>query len=131
VLALFLCREGDSAAKQQPGDVIVTVTSGPHPQYKRDGSDLVHRVKLPLAQALTGGVVNVATLDGRVLQVPLPEIITPGHTLKVPGEGMPRPNSTGKVRNMQQFWGDKWQATHHTCTQGPQVLCRCPGTEMG
>lgn len=70
--------------------------SSPHPRFTRRGSDLVHRVKLPLYQALVGGAVAVETLDGRVLKVPLDEIITPGLSITTPGEGMPKPTG-GKV----------------------------------
>ena len=50
----------------------------PHSTYARDGNDLVTRMRLPLHKALSGGTVDVPSLDGRILRVPLKEVVTPG-----------------------------------------------------
>lgn len=43
----------------------------PHKRFTRRGADLVHRVTLPLYQALVGTAVEVATLDNRCAWVVL------------------------------------------------------------
>ena len=40
-------------------------------------------------QALTGGAIEVPTLDGRTIRVPINEIVSPGYCKRVVGEGMP------------------------------------------
>jgi DnaJ-class molecular chaperone len=47
------------------GPLALVVRAAPHPRFARRGSDLVHRVRLPLYTALAGGAVAVRTLDGR------------------------------------------------------------------
>eukprot|EP00879_Flechtneria_rotunda_P027026 GHRR01028885.1.p1 GENE.GHRR01028885.1~~GHRR01028885.1.p1 ORF type:complete len:187 (+),score=70.72 GHRR01028885.1:939-1499(+) len=84
--------QGDAAAANQPAaDIVLLLKSAPHPVFRRQLADLVACVQLPLLQALVGGAVSIQTLDGRVLSVPLEDIITPGLTIRVPGEGMPIP----------------------------------------
>jgi len=46
-------------------------------------------LQLSLADALTDCCVDVATLDGRSLAIPCPEVLSPGAEKVVPGEGMP------------------------------------------
>jgi DnaJ-class molecular chaperone len=45
--------------------VVLVLAGSPHPVFTRQLSDLVARVQLPLLKALTGGTVNLKTLDGR------------------------------------------------------------------
>ncbi len=65
VVCMPTCREGDAPPNQSPGPVHVMVSAAPHARFSRRGSDLVAAVKLPLHQALTGGVVSLQMLDGR------------------------------------------------------------------
>ncbi|KAF8073188.1 DNAJB13 [Scenedesmus sp. PABB004] len=89
--------EGDAEpGGAPPGAVVVVLGSAPHPVFRRGvGADLVARVQLPLLQALAGGAVSITTLDGRVLRVPLEEVVTPGLSMRVAGEGMPIPGGGG------------------------------------
>lgn len=61
----------------------------PHPVYKRDGNDLVTKQTITLLESLTGKVLELPTLDGRNLSIPLADIIKPGHEMIIPDEGMP------------------------------------------
>lgn len=86
--------EGNQTPTKEAGQVVFVLQSKAHPTFVRSGpADLVHKVTLPLYQALVGTGVEVKMLDGRVLHVPITEIVTPGYSLTVPGEGMPRPGS--------------------------------------
>lgn len=53
------------AAGQAPAPLAMVLTAASHVRFSRQGADLVHRVKLPLFNALAGGAVPVRTLDGR------------------------------------------------------------------
>ncbi|KAJ9528325.1 hypothetical protein QJQ45_014309 [Haematococcus lacustris] len=84
--------EGNKTPKKEPGPVVFVLRPLPHKRFTRRGPDLVHKVVLPLYQALVGTAVEIQTLDGRLLSVPIADIVTPGYSQIVPGEGMPKPS---------------------------------------
>lgn len=94
--AMSVCSEGNKTPKKEPGPVVFVLRSIPHKLFSRRGADLVHRVTLPLYQALVGAAVEIQTLDNRVLSIPIADVVTPGYTQVVPGEGMPKPAGGGK-----------------------------------
>ncbi|KAF9677936.1 hypothetical protein SADUNF_Sadunf08G0159800 [Salix dunnii] len=84
-----------------PADLIFVVDEKPHPVFKRDGNDLVMNQKISLLEALTGKTIELTTLDGRYLTVPVTDIIKPGHEVLISNEGMPvskEPNKRGNLR---------------------------------
>lgn len=74
-----------------PGDIIIQIEQKDHARFQRRGDDLYQEVEVELLTALAGGKFIVDHLDGRTLVVNiLPgEVVTPGETKCVPGEGMP------------------------------------------
>ena len=46
-----------------------------HPIFRREGTNLVYTQKIPLALALVGTTIHVPTLDGRVLDIPITDIV--------------------------------------------------------
>jgi DnaJ-class molecular chaperone len=58
-----------------PADLVFIVKELPHATYKREGNDLHHTATLPLVKALTGTSLNLTTLDNRVLNVSINEVI--------------------------------------------------------
>ncbi|KAF5832029.1 radial spoke protein 16 [Dunaliella salina] len=83
--------EGNKVPKKEPGFVVFVLKPLPHDRFLRRGSDLVHKLTLPLYQALIGTSVDVQTLDHRTLSIPIADVVTPGYKRVVPGEGMPKP----------------------------------------
>ncbi|CAI5480650.1 unnamed protein product [Closterium sp. Yama58-4] len=89
---------------EQPGmlaaDLTFIIDEKPNDRFTRDGNDLIYTQKLSLAEALTGYTVRVTTLDGRRLEVPVTEVISPGYEKVVAGEGMPmkEPGKKGNLR---------------------------------
>eukprot|EP00798_Chlamydomonas_sp_ICE-L_P021788 gene21788-28808_t len=55
--------KGDEDRPGVPGDLIFVIRELPSPPFTRQGDDLHIKLKLPLATALTGGVIAVPTLD--------------------------------------------------------------------
>ncbi|CAN6989406.1 hypothetical protein IGI04_002772 [Brassica rapa subsp. trilocularis] len=84
-----------------PADIIFVVEEKPHPVYKRDGNDLLVSKEITLLEALTGKTLDLITLDGRNLMVPLTDIINPDHEVVVPNEGMPISKEAGKKGNLR------------------------------
>lgn len=84
-----------------PADIIFVVDEKPHAVYKRDGNDLVVNQEITLLEALTGKNLELTTLDGRNLVIPLTEIIKPGFEMVVRGEGMPISREHGRKGNLR------------------------------
>ncbi|XP_021761684.1 dnaJ homolog subfamily B member 4-like isoform X1 [Chenopodium quinoa] len=84
-----------------PSDLIFVVDEKPHPLYKRDGNDLVIDQDITLLEALTGKNIELTSLDGRSITIPLNDIVKPGDEVIVPNQGMPiskEPNKKGNLR---------------------------------
>lgn len=90
---------------QEPGiiaaDLIFIVDEKPHALYKREGNDLVVTQEITLLEALTGKTLDLTTLDGRNLMIPLTDIVKPGAEIVVPNEGMPISKEPGKRGNLR------------------------------
>ncbi|XP_027183421.1 dnaJ homolog subfamily B member 1 isoform X1 [Coffea eugenioides] len=81
--------KGNEQFNQLPADLVFVIEEKPHNVYKRDGNDLIMKYTVTLAEALGGTTVNITTLDGRELSIPVNDIISPGYELVVDKEGMP------------------------------------------
>ncbi|XP_016439981.1 uncharacterized protein LOC107765796 [Nicotiana tabacum] len=84
-----------------PADLVFVIEEKPHHVYARDGNDLIVNQEISLLEALTGRMLELTTLDGRNLIIPLTDIVKPGHEVVVPNEGMPiskDPRRKGNLR---------------------------------
>ena len=70
-------------------DMVFVMEEKPHPRFVRRESDLVYKARISLGEALLGTIVNVQTLDGRALQVPVTGVSSEGRVVRVAGEGLP------------------------------------------
>lgn len=93
--------KGHEAPGMVPADLVFVIEEKPHDLFKRDGIDLIFTEKISLADALSGHEVNVKTLDGRNLKVPVNEVVTPGYEKVIRGEGMPNTKEAGKKGNLR------------------------------
>ncbi|XP_061657245.1 dnaJ homolog subfamily B member 5-like [Syngnathoides biaculeatus] len=82
-------REGDETPNSTPADVTFILRDEEHPQYKRDGSNIVYTASITLKEALCGCTVNVPTLDNRLMPLPCSDITRPGAVRRLRGEGLP------------------------------------------
>ncbi|XP_047318633.1 dnaJ homolog subfamily B member 1-like [Impatiens glandulifera] len=84
------------------GDLVFLVEEKAHDVFKRDGNDLIVHKKISLVDALIGrNKINLVTLDGRNLIVPVKHIVRPGFEVAVEDEGMPiskEPGKKGRLR---------------------------------
>nr|XP_016490452.1 PREDICTED: dnaJ homolog subfamily B member 1-like [Nicotiana tabacum] len=93
--------KGNEQLNQLPADLVFVIDEKPHDVYKRDGNDLIRNYTVTLAEALGGTTVNLTTLDGRELTIPVNEIVKPGYELVVEKEGMPitkEPGNRGDLK---------------------------------
>ena len=66
-----------------------------HKIFTRDGDDLVADVEIPLITAVTGGVVEIPTIDGKE-KIRIKPGTQPGAALRLSGKGMPRLHGRGR-----------------------------------
>lgn len=93
--------KGDENPGRIPADVIITIEEKPHSRFKRDGNDLIYECPITLGDALCGGQVAVKTLDGRSLNIPITNIVSPSVERVLAGEGMPVTKAPGKKGNLR------------------------------
>ncbi|XP_010264628.1 PREDICTED: dnaJ homolog subfamily B member 13-like [Nelumbo nucifera] len=84
-----------------PSDLVFIIDERPHSVFKRDGNDLIVTQKISLVEALTGYTVQLTTLDGRNLTIPINSVISPSYEEVVKGEGMPIPKEPTKKGNLR------------------------------
>ncbi|KAI8890707.1 DnaJ-domain-containing protein [Backusella circina FSU 941] len=88
--------EGDEFENGMKQDIEFVVEEKPHPIYKRESDNLRIKVRLSLAEALTGFKKAIKTLDDRTLSINNSKsVIHPGQESRVSNEGMPN-SKTGK-----------------------------------
>lgn len=75
------------------GDLYLRVRFERHPEFVVEGSDIIHEVELPVAQAVLGGQTTIPTLDGRA-KLKIPPLTQNGRKFRIPGKGMPRRGGT-------------------------------------
>lgn len=94
--ALTFENEGDQVPGQIPGDVKFIIKEKPHPKFKREKNDLIYTANITLEEALTGCVVPIETLDGRVVKFPVRRIVSPDSRDRISEEGMPISKQPGQ-----------------------------------
>ncbi|KAK1169479.1 hypothetical protein AOXY_G8269 [Acipenser oxyrinchus oxyrinchus] len=82
-------KEGDQGPNNIPADIVFVVKEKQHPRFVRHQNDLIYTSHIDLGKALIGFSVEVETLDGRLLNIPINYIVHPRYNKVVPGEGMP------------------------------------------
>ncbi len=93
--------KGDQGPHQLPGDIVFVLKQQKHKVFHRMGDDLIYTHQIPLLEALTGTVLDIETLDGRCLKIPINDTISPHYVKSIPQEGMPlskNPQQRGQLR---------------------------------
>ncbi len=76
------------------GDLLVRIKVAPHPDFRRDGDDIVSTVTVDWLDCVLGGQTDVSTLHGTV-ELTLPPGLQSGNRLRVPGFGIRKPSRSG------------------------------------
>lgn len=77
------------------GDLYVTITLAPHPEFERHGDDLVHTCRITLTQAALGAELVIDTLEGEE-ELLVPPGAQPGQVLRLKGRGVPSLRGRGR-----------------------------------
>jgi molecular chaperone DnaJ len=60
-----MSKKGNFSLKGEPGDLLIKVDVKPHPQFKREGADIISERPITFSQAALGGTIKVDTLWGK------------------------------------------------------------------
>ncbi|XP_070700295.1 dnaJ homolog subfamily B member 13 [Pempheris klunzingeri] len=93
-------KEGDQGPNSIPADIVLIVRQRSHPLFVRQHDDLIYKAQISLEMALTGLSVDVQTLDGRLLTIPINDIVHPAYKKVVTGEGMPLSQAPSQRGNL-------------------------------
>jgi DnaJ-class molecular chaperone len=69
------------------GDVLIEVRVKPHPQFVRQGDDVLHELAVSIDEAVLGAKIEVPTITGRVAVV-IPKGASSGQVLRLKGKGL-------------------------------------------
>lgn len=98
---ITFAQHGDQKPGRIPADIIFIISDKPHQYFKRDAdNNLLYTAKVGLRDALVGCLLQIPTIDGRVLTIQLNEVIQPGTQKRIPREGLPLPKSPGGQGDM-------------------------------
>ncbi len=71
----------------EPGDALVEIKVRPHPEFKREGDDIVLELPIGIDEAVLGARVEVPTVNGRV-QLTIPKGTSSGTVFRMRGKGV-------------------------------------------
>ena len=90
-------KEGDQGRGKVPADIVFIIRDKPHPQFRREGSDIRYTCKISLKKALCGTIVDVPTLSGEKITLNLThEIVKPTTVKRIQGHGLPFPKEPSR-----------------------------------
>ncbi len=86
--------EGAPGDGGRAGDLLIEINVEDHPEFERDGDDLVKREPISFPQAVFGDTIDIETIDGTV-EFDLSSGTQSGETFRLSGKGMPRLRGRG------------------------------------
>ena len=87
--------EGEAGVRGAPkGDLYVYINIEEHKLYERQGVHLYTVVPISMVCATLGGSIQIPGIDGKILDVKIPEGTQTGAQIRLKGEGMPLSNSS-------------------------------------
>jgi molecular chaperone DnaJ len=85
-----LAGEGEAGQRGGPtGDLYIFLSIKPHEFFQRDGADIFCRVPISMTTAALGGNVDVPTVDGNRVRMPVPSGTETGKQFRLKSKGMP------------------------------------------
>ena len=83
---------GEAARLGSAGDLYVKIHVESHPDFWREGSNILTNMEVPLSDALLGQDKVLAALDGKI-KIKVPQGVDSGDVLRVRGRGVPKRGS--------------------------------------
>lgn len=85
---LRMSGKGEAVSRGIAGDLYIKVHVKPHALYHREGNNLVMNLDVKLSDALLGATYKITALDGKQLDVKIPEGVKFGDTLRLKEKGI-------------------------------------------
>ncbi len=83
-------QQGDAGENGGPaGDLVVVIRVDEHPYFQRDRADLYCAVPISFSQAVLGADITITALDGKKIELKIPEGTANGKLLRIKGAGVP------------------------------------------
>jgi curved DNA-binding protein len=83
----------DSIPNIHRGDLIAQIFEIRHPQFHREGLNLITEYKISAFDAILGSLIKLETPEGKELEVTVPVSVQHGQLLKCNGHGIPKGHS--------------------------------------
>jgi molecular chaperone DnaJ len=94
---LRVAGEGEAGMRGGPsGDLYVLIRIKEHDQFRREGDDLIHVLRITPAQAALGDELVVPTIDSGESPVKIPAGSQHGQMVRLRGKGIPHLGTTGR-----------------------------------
>ena len=78
------------------GDLFLIIKEQPHPDFTRDGNNLIREQRIPFSKACLGSEISVKSLEGKELKVKIPAGIQQQSKLRLKGHGLPVGKTGGR-----------------------------------
>lgn len=88
---LRMSGRGEAVAHGIHGDLYIKVHVKPHSVYHRESNNLVMTLDVKLSDALLGATYKITSLDGKPIDLKIPEGVKFGDTLRLKERGVPNP----------------------------------------
>lgn len=108
----------------EAGDALVEIKVRPHPDFRREGDDLLLELPITIDEAVLGSRVEVPTATGRV-QLTLPKGTSSGKTFRLKGKGARGKNGNvgdqlvtvkivmpSEIDDSLSYFFSEWRQTH-------------------
>jgi molecular chaperone DnaJ len=86
---LKISGKGEAVKNGIPGDLYIRLNISKHSIFRRENMNLIMDLKIKLTDAILGFTYKLETLEGKKLDVKIPEGINNGEMLRVRGMGIP------------------------------------------
>ena len=84
-----LSKEGEAGIRGGvPGNLYIYVNIKNHQFYQRDENNLYCNVPITMVAAVLGGIVEIPTLDGKIIKITVPSGTQPSSQMRIRGRGM-------------------------------------------
>ncbi len=80
---------GEAVSNGVAGDLYAKIHVKKHPQFSREGNDLVMDLNIKLTDALLGAEYDIQAIDDKTIKLKIPAGVAVGETLRVRGKGIP------------------------------------------
>ena len=87
-MAFVMAGKGQGVRSGKEGDLIIRIIEHPHETFTRVGSDLKQKLKLQYHQLVLGDKVEINTIEGGIIRIPIAEYSQVGHNLRIPFKGL-------------------------------------------